>query len=129
MKIHTADDVTPYNYMVHATLQLNISEGTYESPHEYVNRIYPGLIQRVHDNKRPRDLCGRHKLFEDWNISVGNYVYSFSMHITGFGIEYTITELRDFFLNVFPEFTPVFNKSIDAEFTTAERIIEFTLKV
>ena len=73
---------------------------------DYLNKCYPNLRLHIGLNKRPADLCGLCELSESWDKNLSDFTkYVVSMRITGFGIEYTPTEMIKFFTNVFPEFT------------------------
>ena len=117
MKIHTADDTTQYNHIVCMTLLLpqklhtfvtdsdnDLCIETIESE-DYLNKCYPNLRLHIGLNKRPADLCGLCELSESWDKRLSDFTkYVVTMRITGFGIEYTPTEMIKFFTNVFPEF-------------------------
>ena len=118
MKIHTADDTTQYNHIIQMTLLLPQKLHTFVTDsnndryvetvesEDYLNKCYPNLRQHIGLNKRPADLCGLCELSESWDKNLSDFTkYVVTMRITGFGIEYTPTEMIKFFTNVFPEFT------------------------
>ena len=72
---------------------------------DYLDKCYPKLRHKIGLNKRPTDLCGLCELSETWDKTLSDFTkYVVTMRITGFGIEYTPTEMIKFFTNVFPEF-------------------------
>lgn len=120
MKIHLGDDSTPYSYIIQGTFifelpnyehtpvdegQYTYTPTEYDVAFKYVKSRYPDVIDAVGKNKRPKDLCGQHELSSSWDVSnIDKCTYTFTLKITGFGIEYTESEIRNFFLDVFPDF-------------------------
>ena len=149
MKIHTADDVTPYRYVIQGTLLFDlpeydprpINEGYYtytptddDVAYEYVINRYPDVIDAVGKNKRPKNLCGQHEITSYWDVSnTDKCAYSFALKVTGFGIEYSVSEVQNFFLDVFPEFESVFKNQTNCSTNVScghnERIFTFTLEI
>lgn len=149
MKIHTADDVTPYKYTMQCRLLFKLPESRaydqlrdyyYTLPaeendaYDYVKRVYPNLLDTVELNKRPKNLCGQHELHGWLTVkSDRNCEYMFWMKVTGFGIEYSIPEIQAFFLDLFPEFEPVISEKVEHSFRTShsqnKRLFEYTIAI